>query len=224
MFNLFAKPPTPEEQVRKWRSGIRSQERELDRQLRGIQSEEVKVKRTIKQLAKKGDTTSCRTLAKELVRSRKQRNRIMTSKAQLNSIVLELQRQVGMLKVAGCLQKSTQIMKSVNQLARVPQLQHTLMEMSKEMMKAGIIEEMTEDMMDSIDDVDLEDEADMEVDKVLAEVTEGLIGSKIPPSAVGVGGGKNRTETQPVAATAVSDNESEIDLDEMQERLMALRS
>ncbi|KAJ2458430.1 Vacuolar protein-sorting-associated protein 24 [Coemansia sp. RSA 2424] len=213
---LFAKPPTPDQMVRKWRSGIRAQERELDRQLRGIEAEEAKVKRTIKQLAKKDDKASCRTLAKELVRSRKQKNRIHTSKAQLNSIVMELQRQAALLKVAGSLQKSTQVMRSVNQLMRVPQLQMTLMEMTREMMKAGVIEEMTEDMFDAIDDDDLEEEADEEVQKVLSEITDGTMGMAVPVSKPA------DMAPEPNAVEEVS--EDEMDLDDMRARLSALRS
>ncbi|ORX70829.1 hypothetical protein DL89DRAFT_292424 [Linderina pennispora] len=202
MFKIFGKQPTPEEMVRKWRASIRAQERALDRQTRNIQMEEQKVMRSIRQLAKKNDTASCRSLAKELVRSRRQRDRIITSKAQLNSIVLELQRQVAVLKVAGSLQKSTQVMKSVNALMRVPQLQMTLMEMSKEMMKAGIIEEMTQD-----------EEADEEVEGILAEVTEGVLGKV-----------KNEVPKHHVPMVEEAEEEEELDLDDMRARLSALRS
>ncbi|KAI8325087.1 hypothetical protein GQ54DRAFT_255330 [Martensiomyces pterosporus] len=216
MFKIFAKPPTPDEMVRKWRSGIRAQERGLDRQMRGIQMEEMKVKRSIKQLAKKGDISSCRNLARELVRSRKQKDRIITSKAQLNSIVMELQRQVAVMKVAGSLQKSTQVMKSVNQLMKVPQLQSTLMEMSKEMMKAGIIEEMTEDALDAIDDADVEEEAEEEVENILAEVTEGVLGKAKPVSSTPVLVSEQQQEEE--------EDEKETDLEDMRARLSALRS
>jgi charged multivesicular body protein 3 len=85
----------PEEQVREWRQSIRSQQRQLERQLRGIEMEEVKVKRSIKQAVKRNDMQSSRQLAKELVRSRRQKERIHTSKAQLNSINMQLQHQLG---------------------------------------------------------------------------------------------------------------------------------
>lgn len=81
-------------QVRKWRQEINAQQRALDRQKRGIETEEAKVKRTIKQIAKKGDIKTCKMLAKELVRSRRQKDRIVTSKAQLNSISMQLQHQL----------------------------------------------------------------------------------------------------------------------------------
>ncbi|KAJ2480927.1 Vacuolar protein-sorting-associated protein 24 [Coemansia sp. RSA 2131] len=209
MFNLFAKKPTPEELVRKWSSSIRTQQRGLDRQTSTLKQEEKKAERTIKQLAKRGDTASCKILAKELIQSRKQRTRIATNKAQLNSISMELNYQVSKLKVVGSLQKSTQVMKSVNRLMSVPQLQRTLGEMSREMMKAGVIDEMTEDMMDGLDE-DEEEEED-EVERVLAQVTDGLLGEigQVPVA---------------VSHVEVSEPESEPDLEDMQNRLSALRS
>ncbi|KAJ1728706.1 Vacuolar protein-sorting-associated protein 24 [Coemansia sp. BCRC 34490] len=218
VFNLFQSKPSPDKIVNKWCSDIRAQQRVLDRQARGILVEEKKVEQTIKQLAKKGDIKSCKTLAKEVVRSRKQRDRIATSKAQLNSISMELRRQLSMLKVAGTLQKSTHVMKAVNQLMSVPMLQRSLMEMSKEMMKAGVIDEMTEDMLDSIDaDEDVEEEAEAEVDKVLAEVTEGLLGSIGSANAA-------RLSENNARVSEAEENESDIDLEEMNSRLSALRS
>ena len=40
--------------------------------------------------------------------------------------------------------------------------------------QAGIIEEMLEDTFDSLEDEDMEEEAQEEVDKILFEVTQGL--------------------------------------------------
>ena len=100
-----------------------------------------------------------------------------------------------MVKVTGAFQKSTEIMKSTNQLVKLPQLSATMREMSMEMMKvrasifadeggfglcgsrkSGIMEEMMEESLDSVDDEELEEEADAEVDKVLFELTDGKLG------------------------------------------------
>ena len=56
---------------------------------------EEKAKMSIKMLAKKGEVAACKTLAKELVRSRKTKDRIVASKAMLNSIGMQLQQQQG---------------------------------------------------------------------------------------------------------------------------------
>ncbi len=48
-------------------------------------------------------------------------------------------------------------------------LNQTMMEMSREMMKAGVIDEMMSDAIDdAVDGDDVEDETDAEVDKVHA--------------------------------------------------------
>lgn len=62
---------------------------------------------------------------------------------------------------------SMQVMKTVNDLIRVPELNQTMQLMSREMMKAGLIEETMGEMMDDVLDTDdIEDDADAEVDKV----------------------------------------------------------
>ncbi|RKP37859.1 Snf7 family, partial [Dimargaris cristalligena] len=159
--------------VRKWRQSIQSQQRVLQRQIRNIEMEETKTKRILKGLAKKNDLKSCRILAKELVRSERQKQRLHISVAQLNSISMELQRQTAMLKVAGQLSQSTQLMRQVNSLVKMPQIAAAVQEMSREMMKAGIISEMMEDTLDMLDEDDVEDEAEEEVNKILFEITDG---------------------------------------------------
>ncbi|TPX38134.1 hypothetical protein SmJEL517_g00374 [Synchytrium microbalum] len=173
---IIGKRLTPDEQVRKWRSDMRSQEREIDKRIRSIETEEAKIKRDIKAAAKRNDTTSCRILAKEVVRARKAKERMYTSKAQMNSVVMQLQQQVAMVKVAGHLQKSTEMMKLVNKLVKLPEISKNMEEMQREMMKAGIIEEMMNDAIELGDDDGIEEESDEIVDKVLFELTDGLLG------------------------------------------------
>lgn len=58
-------------------------------------------------------------------------------------------------------------MKVVNDLIKVPELNQTMQQMSREMMKAGLIEETMGEMMDdAFDTDDIEEDADAEVDKV----------------------------------------------------------
>lgn len=53
------------------------------------------MRQTIKQLAKKGDNKSARILAREVVRSDRQKDRLSVSKARLNSIGTQLSQQLG---------------------------------------------------------------------------------------------------------------------------------
>lgn len=115
-----------------------------------------KVRQTIKQLAKKGDNKSSRILAREVVRSNKQKDRLSVSKARLGSIGSQLSQQLGtvnpllhsfeplisfriaMAKVSGSLRKSTEIMKLSNSLIKLPQISQTMREMSMEMTKVSV--------------------------------------------------------------------------------------
>lgn len=56
---------------------------------------QTKAKQQLKQLAKKGDSKNAKVLAKEVVRSNKQKDRLHVSKARLGSIGVQLQHQLG---------------------------------------------------------------------------------------------------------------------------------
>jgi charged multivesicular body protein 3 len=174
--NRFLYGPTPEERVRAWQGKLRQESRVLDRETRQLDIETNKVRQTIKQLAKKGDIKSARILAREVVRSNKQKDRLSVSKARLGSIGTQLSQQLAMAKVSGSLQKSTEIMKLSNNLIKLPQISQTMREMSMEMTKAGIMEEMLDDVLNVEEDEEVEEEADEEVDKVLFELTNGKLG------------------------------------------------
>jgi charged multivesicular body protein 3 len=122
-----------------------------------------KARASVKQLAAKGDVKSARILAREVVRSNRQKDRLSVSKARLGSIGTQLSQQVGMssfyilctvpipnvlvaamIKVTGSLQKSTEIMKLSNALIKLPQISHSMREMGMEMTKARLLYYMTE--------------------------------------------------------------------------------
>jgi len=174
--SLFGKKPTTEEVVKKWRRDLRKEDRELDKTIRSIEVEEQKLKRSIKELAKRGDKASAKVLAKEIVQSRKAKERIYKSKAQLNSVSMQLSTSLSMMKVAGVMQKSTQIMGIMNNLVKLPQINQVMMAMAREMEKAGLIEELMDDVMD---DPEVDDQADEELDKVVEEITLGIQSNKV---------------------------------------------
>lgn len=60
----------------------------------GIQREEDKVKRSMKEAAKKGNKDVCIILAKEILRSRKTINKLITSKTHMNSIQMQMKNQL----------------------------------------------------------------------------------------------------------------------------------
>eukprot|EP00878_Enallax_costatus_P002622 GHUV01002806.1.p1 GENE.GHUV01002806.1~~GHUV01002806.1.p1 ORF type:complete len:219 (+),score=48.88 GHUV01002806.1:310-966(+) len=183
------KKPDPKELVRKWQADLRAQQRAIDRQIRDIQFEEKKVQKAIKDAAKRNDLGTCKVLAKEILHSRKAVGRLYTNKAQMMSVGNALTEQLAMLRVSGTLQKSTDVMKLVNDTLKLPEMQKTMMEMSKEMARAGLIDEMMNDALDSaLDNEDIEDETEDEIQKVLLEVAgetlAALPAAKTRPAAI----------------------------------------
>lgn len=207
-------------QVQEWTSKLRKESYALDRQIRSIQREEDKLKRTLKEAAKKNDKEVCTILAKELIRSRKAINKIYTSKAHINSVQLQMKNQLATVRVAGSLAKSTEVMTAMQALVKLPEVAASMREMSKEMMKAGIIEEMIDETMESMEDVEeMEEEAQKEIDKVLWEITAGKLG-EAPAAPLAAPAGESSRE----AVAADVDEDQEDDMEDMQSRLQALRS
>merc|ERR1712146_334998 len=146
------------EQQKKWKKDLRKQQRELDKQIRTAKRQETKVKKEIKKYAKSGDIKIVGTLAKDIVKGRKLVERLYTAKAQINSVSMQLQNQVAMQRVTNAMGQSSQMMKSMQALVSIPDVRKAAMDMAREMEKAGLIEEMQEDMMDMMDDEDMEDD------------------------------------------------------------------
>jgi charged multivesicular body protein 3 len=120
-------------------------------------------------------------------------------------------------KIQGSLQKSAGIMKDVNTLVRMPELNATMRQLSTELVRAGIIEEVVDDALPNDELLDDElDEAESEVDKILQEVLQGKL-SKVEPI---------RPE-MPLEETAAAEEEfddQEATLEQMRGRLEALKS
>lgn len=216
-----SKPSDPKEQVNEWCKKIRKEGYNLDRQINAIKREEAKVTRSLKEAAKKGDKESCHILAKELINSRKAVTKLYTAKANLNSVQMQMKSQLATVKVAGTLQTSAEVMKSMSQLVKLPEIQKNMMELSREMMKAGVIEEMMDDVMEPLgEEEEMEEAAQEEIDKIILEITTGKL--KDAPRAL--------ADTLPAAgAEAAGAEEEEVEedegeLEEMQSRLEALRS
>ncbi|XP_078267313.1 charged multivesicular body protein 3 [Rhinoraja longicauda] len=215
----------PKDLVSEWSGKIRKEMRVIDRQIRDIQREEEKVKRSVKDAAKKGQKDVCIILAKEIVRSKKAVSKLYASKAQMNSVLMSMKNQLAVARVTGALDKSTEVMKAMQNLVKIPEIQATMRDLSKEMMKAGIIDEMLEDTFESMEDEDMEEAAEMEIDKILFEVTAGALGKAPSKVTDALPEPEPEPEPVPIGATAASDEgEAEGDIEQMQSRLAALRS
>jgi charged multivesicular body protein 3 len=164
-------------QLKRWKHLIRDQDRDLAKSLRGMEAEEVKSRRLLLSAAARGDAGSARVLARQIAAARRHASRLGVARAQLNSLLLQLQQQAALLRVTGVLKESGEMMRMVNAMVRVPEVAATMAALSGEMMKAGILEEMVGETLDAhLHEEGVEEEADAEVDRVLYELTKGMLG------------------------------------------------
>jgi len=220
--------PTPEEQKRKCNALVRQNMRKLDRDIQNLKAMETKTRNLILAASKRAQRNpsqakqaqqETRIFAKELIRARKQSARLNTSKATLESVRLQVNEAFAMRKINASIKSSVGIMKDVNSLVRLPELTGTMRELSQELVKAGIIEEMVGDSMPNNELLEDEDEeAETEVDKILGEVLKDKVqapGAQLPSEPIGP------VEAQPAEE---EDMDSEEMLAAMRGRLEALKS
>ena len=153
-------------------------------------------------------------LAKEVVRLRASVARMAANKANLLAMSNEMTQMLAMTKAAGTIKSSSQLMATMNGLMKVPQMQKNMKDMAKEMARAGFIQEMVGDAMDSaIDNEDIEEAAAEAVDQVLIEITGETLSqlSTVPAGKVG---------PEPAAPTA----EEEAEDDQLMQRLAGLKA
>ncbi|XP_078441927.1 SNF7 family protein [Wolffia australiana] len=224
MKKLLKPKSTPQEQLREWQRRLRQECRNIERQIRDVQREEKNVHKAIKEAAKRNDMMSAKSLAKEIVRSRRTVNRLYENRAHLNSISMHLGEGVAMARTVGHLSKSAEVMKLVNNLMKAPEMAVTMQELSKEMTKAGVIEEMVSEAVDSaLDSEDLEEEIEEEVDKVLNEIASETAAQL--PDAVRKEKLKQPTQRAKAAEpAAIAEGVDDDEMDAIRERLARVRS
>merc|ERR550532_512289 len=74
------------------------------------------------------------------------------------------------MRLADTMKSSTEVMQQINELNKIPDVHEAVSQLGKEMMKAGLIEELIEEGMDGIDGPELEEEAEEEVEHLLDEL------------------------------------------------------
>ncbi|RMJ25543.1 hypothetical protein PHISP_03609 [Aspergillus sp. HF37] len=218
--------PDPQAQMRKCNQLIRSNTRQLDRDISQLKNLDSKTRQFILNASRRAQrnpsqakqaTLETKTFARELVRIRKQSARLTTSRAQLQSVQMQVNEAFSVRKIQGSLKRSTGIMKDVNTLVRLPELSNTMRQLSTELIRAGIIEEVVDD---ALTDNELlegeEEEADAEVDQVLNEVLQGKLtqAESVKP--------EEPVEEEPAAEEQFEDQEAT--LEQMRGRLEALKS
>lgn len=138
--------------------------------------------------------------------------------------MMNMTQQLATLRVANSLEKSTDVMRAMQNVIQISEISGVMQELAREMMKAGIIDEMMEETMESTmgDAEELEEEAQEEVDKVLFEITNGALGKV--PAAVTDSLPEESVKVAPKGKKTEEKEEEPEDIDDMRQRLEALRN
>ena len=153
------------------------------------------------------------------MRCRAAASRLYVHKARLVAMNARLAEQLETARVAGSLQKSAEVMALVNGLVKVAQLMSTMRNMSREMAKAGMIDEMVGEAIDgAVAEEGEDEEAEAEVDKVLMEIAGADMESLAAAAAP-----KTKQKVAESAAAAAEEDGGE-GIDDLKARLEAVRN
>eukprot|EP01084_Bolivina_argentea_P104159 186533_1 len=218
MHILFGKKPDPVEHAKKWKQTLRREIRNVERTIAHLDKEEKKTTKEIQQLSKQGtrNMKAIKSLASNVVKIRRTKASLYQGRAQMNSVGMSLQNQMAMIKVAGCMESSSEVMSAMNEAIKIPELQKSLLELGREMERAGLVEEIVADGLDAMEEPGIEEEADQQVEQVISELTAQIFqNAKEAPTAKPV-----VAETQ--EAEAEDEKQGEKQLQDMRERLAGL--
>ncbi|CCC67031.1 hypothetical protein NCAS_0A04730 [Naumovozyma castellii] len=214
--------PDPKEQQRRIKAVLRKNNRALEKSLRDLTNLQNKTQQLIKRAAKKNDIKTVRIYARELYQINKQYTRMYSSKVQLTSVSRQIDEALRLKTMSDKMAESTGLMREVNSLVRLPELQGTMIELEKELMKSGIISEMVDETMDSVmESEELDEEVDAEVNKIVEQYTNEKFEkiNNVPTTELPA----HEEEEKEIPEDQV-DEEADKMLREMKERLNALQN
>ncbi|TPX34334.1 hypothetical protein SmJEL517_g02947 [Synchytrium microbalum] len=162
--------------------------RDLERDRQQLERQEKQIEAEIRKAGKANNVTAAKTLAKQLIRVRKQKEKSYSMSAQISGVGHRTTAIASTVAISGAMASTAKVMKTANkqmdmqklQQARKKQIEFsTTMQFEQESMKMDMKEEMMNDAIDGLDDEEDEDESDNIMNQVLDEI--GIsIGQQIP--------------------------------------------
>ncbi|KAL3776739.1 hypothetical protein ACHAW5_006441 [Stephanodiscus triporus] len=178
--NLFQKKPTPKEKAKaaqkETKLTVRSNQRQMDRDIRDLDRQEKLLLQQIKARAKTPgvnpqNDAGLKAQAKELVQLRKQREKMYETKAHLSSVGMQATAMASQVTMVTAIGNVSTALSAANGVMDPKRLGQTMAEFAKQNEMAQMKEEMMNDALaEAFDDSDLEEEADDVTSQVLAEL------------------------------------------------------
>jgi division protein CdvB (Snf7/Vps24/ESCRT-III family) len=167
MWNQQQTTPSPEDLIKSSRRQINRSQREIERELRQLDRQEKQLVTEIRKLAAKGQNSSVRTLAKQIVRIRQQRSNMLNAKAKLTTINTQTTAMRANLAMSRAISGSTLAMQAVNKSSDITQTSQTLREFEQQNELMNMKEELLDELLDDESD---EEESDALVSQVFDEI------------------------------------------------------
>ncbi|CEM21942.1 unnamed protein product [Vitrella brassicaformis CCMP3155] len=157
------------EQLRSNKRQINRSIRELDRERMQLENGEKKLIGDIKTMANKGQMSSVKIMARDLVRTRKYKAKFYEMRSQLQAVNLRLQTVKSTQAMTESMKGVTKVMVRMNKQMNLPSLNKIMQEFMKENEKMGLTEEM---MSDAVDDAMADTTDEEEEERIVAQVLD----------------------------------------------------
>ena len=157
---------------------IRENQRTLNRSVRHLDAEyerlsdcETKLVADCKQAAREGHMKMCQVLARDLVRCRVHREKVVIFKSQMGAVSLQLTSMASTHAVAVSMRDVTRTMMAVNRSMKLPAIQKIMMEFQKQSEVMELNQELMDDAVgNAMSNTDDEQESESLVNQVLDEI------------------------------------------------------
>ena len=208
--NWFGEKKTVKQVIREQKRINNRSIRQLERELNKIRREQKKNENEMKRLAKQGQLTAVRHLAKDIVRMRATEANFIKLKCELQSLSHQMDTMIANKQLIESMKNISKIMPTLNRQIKLPELQRIMQKFDEEQQKMSLKQEIIDDTMDNAFDHD-EDAEDELVAKVLDE-----IGIEMETNLENVPNKQLKQEEQQI-------NDDDIDKD-LQNRLNSLKN
>jgi len=156
------------------RKEVRSGQRDIDREMRDLDKQEKYIMTEIKKRAKQAtgpNDTALKSLAKNLVQVRSQRDKMYGARAHLGAVGMNANSMATQVAAASAMQSVTGAMKTANSAVDTKEISKIMNEFARQNETMAIREEMMDDALsDAFDSEQIDEEADQVTSQVLAEL------------------------------------------------------
>jgi len=195
---LFGRKKSPEEMLKQNQRALTRAIRDLDKEKMKLERQEKQIINEIKKMAKQGEMSAVKVMAKDLVRTRRYVKKFIMMKANIQAVSLKITTLKSQGAMANAMKGVTKAMGGMNKQMNMPQMQKIMMDFEKEADTMDMKEEMMNDVMDDVMGAEEdEEESDQLVNQVLDELGLSL-GEELGavPLATGSVGGKEKASAK----------------------------